>query len=58
MFDIKKLLSLLIDALKFIPGETVQDEQSISPNSVEGDFHNPLTSRCETFHEKKLLGIL
>ena len=42
-------------ALKFIPGETVRDEQSISPNSVEGDFHNPLTSRCETFDGQKLL---
>ena len=24
-------------------------DRSISLDSVEGDFHNPLTSRCETF---------
>ena len=44
--------------LKFIPGETVQDERSIRPNSVKGNFHNPLTSRCETFNGQKLLAIL
>ena len=44
--------------LKFIPRETVQDERSIRLNSIEGDFHNPLTSRCETFDGQKLLAIL
>ena len=38
--------------------ETVWEERSICPNSVKGDFHNPLTSRCETFDGQKLLAIL
>ena len=50
--------SVIFDALKFIPRETVQDERSISPNSVEVDFHNPFKSRCETFDGQKLSLIL
>ena len=44
--------------MNFISEETVQDEWSICPNSVKGDFHNPLSSRCETFDGQKLLAIL
>ena len=54
----KESVIILINALNFISGETVQDERSICPNSVAGDFHNPLTSRCETFDGQKLLAIL
>ena len=34
---------------------TCWELQSICPNSVDGDFHNPLTSRCETLDGQRLL---
>ena len=60
MFDIKKLYIITRCANIYSRrNSTGRGElRSINPNSVEGDFHNPLTSRCETLDWQKLLAIL
>ena len=60
MFDIKKLYIITRCAKIYSRrNSTGRGElRSINPNSVEGDFHNPLTSSCETLYWQKPLVIL
>ena len=60
MFDIKKLYIITWCAKIYSWRNSTERGKlrSINPNSVKGDFHNPLTSRCETLDWQKLLAIL